>query len=560
MASLLWLVCLAVATATASDEGPPIPVDTGAYHWKMNYTHTDSEAGISWYTHQWRTWPLGKPANWGVGKAGTWLHGNGINFDAACGCNPLGWPNNPKVRPDQANYCCGSGNKSCSFLFETIEGGAQDDERWRAGANVGCFSFKAGVGLFNYGGGEGSQHPCGQIAFASLSNRMVMQPNGMSFEQDGVIGTGYVRTPLGKTSADDDRSFVTLVSDTETFAGPLGYYLPEFWAGRDTTALPGGTYPYPKWANQSHLLKDMGSPGVGISNDQFAVEWNHGYTFQQNSSSGDLFYKLPPIRFPFPENNELILGLGQKVHTDEELSVPLEAALASGSLDPAKIMANSKPANCQNDTQKATFHIEGPRDGGENIVIGELATVIENNTCIWKLKGDGPYLKFPQYLDKDLKPADMSKVPAALINQTFPLDKDIFSRVFNGLGNATQTCYTSPGPADPKLHCAHSKVNGYWLAYRWYKFVDQPALQRQHLSAAQRAFLQHRIEVLHDMLGPVSRWLKPGIATPGTDLAHVDPVALVSPPPGLETGYVPIAMYEGPTMPSECANSDELLA
>ena len=72
------------------------------------------------------------------------LHGSGISFEKACACNPNGWPNNPKVAPgDQANHCCdlkpGPPPPSdphlekgrCSFLYETIEGGPQDDERWR---------------------------------------------------------------------------------------------------------------------------------------------------------------------------------------------------------------------------------------------------------------------------------------------------------------------------------------------------------------------------------------------------------------------------------------------
>ena len=50
--------------------------------------------------------------------------------------------------------------------------------------------------------------------------------------QKGETVVYKVRTPLGKTSASDDRNFWTLIFDTETFSGPLGYYLPEFFAER----------------------------------------------------------------------------------------------------------------------------------------------------------------------------------------------------------------------------------------------------------------------------------------------------------------------------------------
>ena len=139
---------------------------------------------------------------------------------------------------------------------------------------------------------------------------MLLQPNGVSFAKDGMVGVGYVRTPLGKTSAADGRNFWTLVFDTDNFAGPLGYVLPEFYAGRDKTAAANGTYPDSEWYNKSSALLDMGSAGVGMKNTQVAMEWNHGVTLQQNSSEGKLFIKLPNISFPFSENGELILVMG----------------------------------------------------------------------------------------------------------------------------------------------------------------------------------------------------------------------------------------------------------
>jgi hypothetical protein len=76
--------------------------------------------------------------------------------------------------------------------------------------------------------------------------------------------------------------------------------------------------------------------------------------------------------------------------------------------------------------------------------------------------------------------------------------------------------------------------------------------ERAQLSDAERAFLQQRVEALHGMIGRVSRWLKPGEVPPGSELAHVDPVALVSAPEGLERGYVPIAVWESPKKPPGC--------
>ena len=162
MPSLLLPLAAALARSTvAAGPNPVISVATGPSDWNMGYQHTEAEAGISWYTHMWKMFPSGAPQSWGIGMPGTWLHGTGLNFTDVCACNPNGWPNNPAIRKDGGNGCCnkdGSGNPnirgSCAFLYETIEGGPQDDERWRTMANVGCMSYHAGTGLFLTGGHE----------------------------------------------------------------------------------------------------------------------------------------------------------------------------------------------------------------------------------------------------------------------------------------------------------------------------------------------------------------------------------------------------------------------
>jgi hypothetical protein len=83
-----------------------------------------------------------------------------------------------------------------------------------------------------------------------------------------------VRTPLGKTNATDARNFWTLIFDTETFSGPLGYYLPEFFAGRDRSADVGGAHPDPQWWKKSHTLRDMGSPGGESKRLVFQSPWS----------------------------------------------------------------------------------------------------------------------------------------------------------------------------------------------------------------------------------------------------------------------------------------------
>ena len=72
------------------------------------------------------------------------------------------------------------------------------------------------------------------------------------------------------------------------------------------------------------------------------------------------------------------------MHTDDQVSVPLEAALRTGRLNASAIMASAKPANCLKDARNATFHLStsltpNPTRASEReITIGRYTTDIEN--------------------------------------------------------------------------------------------------------------------------------------------------------------------------------------
>ncbi len=87
------------------------------------------------------------------------------------------------------------------------------------------------------------------------------------------------------------------------------------------------------------------------------------------------------------------------------------------------------------------------------------------------------------------------------------------------------------GPFTVKL------TDGSVVTYYWYRFTDQPSFQQYHWSAEKKAKLQAFVEKLHanwpidrDYMAPPSHG----------ELVTLDSALLVTPPPGLEVGYVPI--------------------
>ena len=99
-----------------------------------------------------------------------------------------------------------------------------------------------------------------------------------------------------------------------------------------------------------------------------------------------------------------------------------------------------------------------------------------------------------------------------------------------------KSCWKKPGPvAGPfQAHLGDGSV----VTYYWYRFADQPALLNADLTDQEREAMQARVEKLHRNWKKDRDYLPP--PTIGK-LADIDPALIVTPPPGLEAGYVPIA-------------------
>ena len=99
-----------------------------------------------------------------------------------------------------------------------------------------------------------------------------------------------------------------------------------------------------------------------------------------------------------------------------------------------------------------------------------------------------------------------------------------------------ESCWKKPGPVAGPFKARPG--DGSTVTYYWYRFADQPALLNADLTDQEREDLQVRVVKLHQ------HWTKDRdyLAPPAIGkLADIDPALIVTPPPGLEAGYVPIA-------------------
>ncbi|MCA9151998.1 MAG: hypothetical protein KDA92_21995, partial [Planctomycetales bacterium] len=97
------------------------------------------------------------------------------------------------------------------------------------------------------------------------------------------------------------------------------------------------------------------------------------------------------------------------------------------------------------------------------------------------------------------------------------------------------SCWKNPGPVAGPFQVQLG--DGSLVTYSWYRCADQPAVLNADLTDAERESFQKHVEMLHRSWTKDRDYLPP--PTIGT-LAELDPALIVSPPPGLEIGYVPI--------------------
>ena len=80
------------------------------------------------------------------------------------------------------------------------------------------------------------------------------------------------------------------------------------------------------------------------------------------------------------------------------------------------------------------------------------------------------------------------------------------------------------------------------MTYYWYKFCNQPALLNAAMTKKERMEMQRRVELIHKNWTMDREYLpEPKVGT----LAELDPALFVTPPKGMEIGYVPIVTRQG---------------
>lgn len=490
-----------------------------------------SAYGMSFYTGVWQTFSNDQPSGYQMGH-GTWITPDNGNYNRPlCPKGTMARDNWPERGPSYRD------------VFQTIEGGPgywgntafpSNQMKYRINGTTDCYTTQTSSPGWHWGGGQ-DPNP----GLVALSNRLVYPPDGITFEQvegNPVLGNAWMALPLSPRG-----HAWTLYLNAENFSGPVAYWSPESWQritkgdryadGRGLDAkLPG--------ISQLVMANEIGSIGY------FSEELN-----------GKQYAKIPKLDFPVDETLSTTFQQQWTVYNKEAIYGPLEQAINGGlsakSSDglPEGVFSKNGSFPVQLNVKPLALQHKGRKTDLSNYV----STRIFSNPLTGE-RGYGWGLKWkdsetagtlPQYLrassrggnnlplKEDQLPAG-STLPAAAFAKA---PHQIIPYVSRGEDHLYMKGWGQP--ASPILQLALN--DGSTLIYGWYKFIDQPQIQKLGLSNKERKKLQDLVEAIHLEWSLDKEYMAPPDAG---FLVSVDSNLLVKPPKGFEIGYVPITLCQ----------------
>jgi hypothetical protein len=487
-------------------------------------------AGFSMYV---AAWPLLQeyPGNrFQTGLFGTWMHaqydGRGPEKMYSDIEGGLGWWRDTRFATETPKFIMG--------------GVALNFSAWANGPGAGK--------------GRDWDKPRGKYGVAQLSPWLLWPPDGLNLKQGTcgeLVGYGYLPLPLTEAKSTTAGKNVptgnncwTLFLNTRNFKGPVAFFTPYFWslATVDDPCL-AGMFLDTRPSNPNRALQ---------------METQYVPSVQATDRKGDTYARIAPTSFPRgPQGDSSVVhrvtAYNKKALWDA-VKVWFEGGPpADGAIDPRGAVIHTFPGR-----GGATWRIYEPRTPREEkapIAWTSFATPFAPDSTTFgyrwnyelvtkKETKDGPLATLPEYyrLTKDGKKAKWVPIPAGQVPAETGLTEVSFSRPAGRPSKPYVTpddpdsCWKKPGPvAGPfKAHPGDGSV----VTYYWYRFADQPALLNADLTDKERRSLQERVEKIHRSWKKDRDYLAPPAIG---KLADIDPALILTPPPGLEAGYVPIA-------------------
>jgi autotransporter-associated beta strand protein len=429
-------------------------------------------------------------------------------------------------------------------------------------------SFKTAMPKFHMGGvawgnnswwfantpGNGSSNGNGKYGVAQLSPALLFPPAGLTLKQGTcgeLFGYGYLALPLTKPKSTTAGMAIptgnhcwTLFLNTGTFKGPLAFFTPYFWS-QVAVAQPqyAGNLLDSRWANPNKSL---------------AMETPDSIRTRGTNATDATYARSMPVYYPVDGSGYSLLMHRLSVYNQNTLWNPVDTWLNNGGPAPGGIF---DPASTYVQTSNGYAPVWTVKNQGTSIGTLDWSALVtptgrgpHDVGYQWQTDqmtvipyGSGSLARVPDYYQGPASPNSSSKwYPLAAADVPEPAATTLanadLSYPFTNSSIVLKTsdpAWTTPGLASGP--CYALLGDGTVVTYYWYRFADQPALQKADMTAAEREEIQLVAGKIHREWKHDRDYLAP--PTSGT-LAELDPGQLVTPPLGMDTGYVPIAWQQ----------------
>ena len=422
-----------------------------------------------------------------------------------------------------------------STVFQTVEGGLgywagnhfrYGPPKFSMNATPQCYDYEVGSPGWSFFYSNEAL-PDDRLGIAQLSNRLLIPPDGLPFQGNPngeFLGYTWMALPFTDPAHGEpptgDQSWTCFLS-TNNFKGPIAFYIPETWS------KIGRLFKYPFIYGRG-LDARQGLMGGG------AMEINTVPRFDARDQQGVVYSKIPRLRFPVDSEGRSYLVQDVTYYSKSALFNDFKSWRDGGSACYGRF--NEKGAwRPRLSTKTTKYDQAGEKIAGVERIFD--THVFDGN--VWGLEwskndADSNGL-FPQYYKQIGN--ERIAVPVATVPAETGLQKVEFKLAETGVAYTSPTAgaWARPGPKVGPFTV--ELADGSVVTYSWYRFVDQPSFQQYSWNEEKKSRLQAIVEKLH------TNWTidRDYMAAPTRGkLVSLDPGLLVTPPKGLEVGYVPI--------------------
>lgn len=405
------------------------------------------------------------------------------------------------------------------------------------------------------GKGRDWDQPKGKYAIVQLSPWVLWPPDGLNLKQGAcgqLFGYGYLPLPLidgksttaGQSIPTGDQCW-TLFINSGNFKGPLTFFTPYFWSHAAVLE-----------PRLNGLLLDTRPSNP---NRPLQMETQYIPAVQAVDGKGERYARVAPTSFPRNADGNSALVHRVTSYNRQALWDGVKAWFAGGPPVSGTIDPKTSIVHHFNGGGGATWKIYpkgAAKDAKFPIAWNTLATPTAldpttfgyhwNDAVVTHgVSASGSLATLPEYfhqvMDEAKKKAKWVPVKAeetpketGLVEYQFEKPRDHRAEPYI-TPDESASCWKKPGPAAGPFRAQLG--DGSVVTYYWYRFADQPAMLNADLTDQEREAVQARVEKLHRTWTKDREYLPP--PTVG-QLADIDPALIVTPPPGMEAGYVPI--------------------